>query len=472
MMIAWKLTTDFNEQRHLFFEKIETDYIIESFICSCGHTDFITKHPQQELKYICEKCENTKFYDANSAWRNIVHFLYQNLDLKFSYEYDIQSDDNAINSLYVTKIPKSIDFSSRKVKYSKKPVYSLTLAIDGDLKENYSLRFEQKILSQLKSNLTQYINKNSCFNIPDSGDKNLTLKMASFFLKNQHLKDFDFYYWDDIEKLQKKEISISNALRLISNNSKAKSVKKAVYQNYIKQLDDNGRFDSTFVEVFSNNIQDVNILSKLLQLKLEYSMYSNIDKEGLDEIIVFLKRHYSEKQLFKFFSSKEFNSNHYLFRDAVSEFLYDKDVIENKFRKVTCKVQALHDEFVRCSREERHKDMQNQRLAYSKEELKPCIEANTYYVKLPKTGKELFDWADELHNCMAGYFEMIKNNETIIYCFFQEGILVFAVEICDNEIVQASGKYNANLTIGENQVLTKWFELFFSKNKKRLENVA
>lgn len=471
-MIEWKLTTDFDKQRHLFFEKIETDYIVETYICSCGHTDFIIKHPEQKPKYICKECENTKFYDANSAWRNIVHFLYQNLDLELSYEYDIQSNLDAIISLYVTKIPTSIDFSSHKVIYSKKPVYSLALGIDGELKENYSLRFEQKILSQLKNNLTRYINKNSCFNIPDSGNKGLTLKMASFFLKNQHLRDFDFYYWADTDMLHANEIYITDALELISNYPKAKSIKKAVYQNYLTQLDNNGKFDSSFMEAFSNNIKDVNILSKLLKLKLEYSMYSNIDKEGLDEIIVFLKQHYSEKQLLRFFSSKEFSSNHYLFRDAVSEFLYDKDVIEYKFRKVPCKVQAIHDEFVRCSREERHKDMQNQRLTYSKQELKPCIEANTYQVKLPKSGKELFDWADELHNCMAGYFEMIKNHETIIYCFFQEDILIFAVEICDNEVVQASGKYNANLTTKEHHVLTKWFELFFPENRKRLENVA
>ena len=471
-MIAWKLTTDFDKQKHLFFGKAETGYIVEAYICACGNTDFIIKDPQQELNYICTKCENRKFYDANNAWRNIVHFLYQNLDLEFSYEYDMQSDDDAISSLYVTRIPKDINFSSRKVIYSKKPVYSLILSINGEMKENYSLRFNQKILAQLKSNLTQYINQNNCFNIPDSGEKDLTLPMAKFFLKNKHLKDFDFYYWADISKLQKKEVNINDALELISSHPKAKSIKKAVYRNYLEQLDDNGRFDSTFIEAFNSNIQDINILTKLLQLKLEYSIYSNIDKEGLGDIIVFLKQHYSEKQLLKFFSSKEFSSNHYLFCDAVSEFLYHKDVIENKFRKVPCKVQALHDEFVRCSKEERHKNMINQRLSYSKEDMKPCIELNTYQVKLPKSGKELFDWADELHNCMAGYFEMIKNHGTIIYCFFQEDILVFAVEICDNEVVQESGKYNADLTIKQNKALTKWFELFFREDKQVIVNVA
>jgi len=73
---------------------------------------------------------------------------------------------------------------------------------------------------------------------------------------------------------------------------------------------------------------------------------------------------------------------------------------------------------------------------------------------------------------MAGYFEMIKIHETIIYCFFQEGILAFAVEISDDEVVQASGKYNANLTIEENETLTKWFALFFQKDTQMIANVA
>jgi len=127
MIISWKLTTDFDKQRHLFFDKIETGYIVETYICSCGHTDFITKCPEQKLNYICKECKNTKFYDANSAWRNISHFLYQNLDLEFSYAYDIQIDNHAISSLYITRIPQDINFFSRKVIYLKNPAYILIL---------------------------------------------------------------------------------------------------------------------------------------------------------------------------------------------------------------------------------------------------------------------------------------------------------------------------------------------------------
>ena len=203
-MTSWKLTTCFDKQKHLFFESIKTDYIIETYICSCGNTDFIIKNPQQELNHICTKCENKKFYDANKAWRNFVYFLYQNAELKLSYEYNIQSDDNVVSAFYVTSIPTDIDFSRCKVIYSKKPVYSLILTTNGEIKENHLFQFNKKISDQLKNNLTQYINQNNCFNIPKSGKKDLTLHMARFFLKNKHLKDFDFYYWTNIHKLQKK----------------------------------------------------------------------------------------------------------------------------------------------------------------------------------------------------------------------------------------------------------------------------
>jgi len=470
-MIAWKLTTKFDKERHLFFEKIETDYIVETYICSCGHTDFITKYPEQKLKYVCKECENTKFYNVNNAWRNIEYFLYQNFDLEFSYEYDIQSDDDMISSLYITSIPKSINFANRKVIYSKKTVYSLALTINGELKENYSLRFEQKILSQLKNNLTQYINENSCFNIPVSIEKDLNLSIARFFLKNKHLKDFDFYYWEHIEKVKEKDLRIKDALENLANIHKSRSVKKAIYQNYTAQLYDTGKFNSTFIEVFCKTIKDLNILTKLINLKIGYSIYSNLDKDKLYKIMHFLKKYYSEKQLLKLYDSEEFNANNYLFIDAVRELNYNIENVKNNFKKVSCKVQSLHDEFVRCSKEERYKEMKNKRLTYSEEELKACVAQDTYHVKLPKDGKELFDWSEALHNCMAQYFEMIQNSKTIIYGFFQENILVFAVEICDDKVVQASSKYNIFLDEEQQDILDKWFGLFFI-NKERLSHVA
>jgi len=459
MMIAWKLTTDFNEQRHLFFEKIETDYIIESFICSCGHTDFITKHPQQELKYICEKCENTKFYDANSAWRNIVHFLYQNLDLKFSYEYDIQSDDDTINSLYVTRIPKSIDFSSRKVIYSNKPVYSLTLAIDGDLKENYSLRFEQKILSQLKSNLTQYINKNSCFNIPDSGENDFTISNVQFFLKHKNLKDFDFYYWADIDRLQTSQIYIKSALSFLLNSRKEKSLKRALAQNYKIQLQESKTFYSNFISVFITHIEDINILVQCLELQFISKMYSSISTTGLQELIGFLKEHYKDKQILGLFKNGNSENDLELLRDSINQYSYSKGIIQSSFQKVKCKLNTIHDELLRCEIEMNKEQRVDAKLSYTSKELSYCHLVDNYQVMLPNNAQELFEWADTLHNCLTGYFRDIQSKYTVVYGFFTNEVLQFAVEINEGQIVQQSAKYNIVLNDAELKTVKKWFDM-------------
>lgn len=471
-MIAWKLTTDFNEQRHLFFEKVETDYVVETYMCSCGHKDFIIKHSEQKLDYMCQECENTKFYDANTAWKDIVYFSNYHFDFEFIFEYDMQIMDDKISSIYIIQIPSDIDFSSRKVIFSKKQVCSLVLESDGELTENYLLKFNQEILATLKKNLTQYINNNRCFNIPDSGDKELNLTMASFFLKNKHLKDFDFYYWNKIEEFKAKDISIDGALEMIANYPKEKSVRKAYYKHYIEQLYNHGCFYSSFLEAFCINIKDTNILVRLLNIVFTDSLYRDIHREHLNEVLNFLTQYYSDKQILNLFSSSELQNNEYLLKDTLSEFNYSKDVIENKFRKVACKIESLHDEFVRCTKEERYKHIHNQILDYTNEELKPCIKTNNYQVKVPKIGKELFDWADDLHNCMAGYFDEIKNNKTIIYGFFEEDVLSFAVEISDKRVVQSSGKYNADLTIIQHDIFIKWFELFFKEDRQVIINVA
>jgi hypothetical protein len=58
---------------------------------------------------------------------------------------------------------------------------------------------------------------------------------------------------------------------------------------------------------------------------------------------------------------------------------------------------------------------------------------------------------------MAGYFDDIKDKESIIYGFFQDNVLSFAVEIYHNTIIQASEKYNAKLSIENKNTLDKWF---------------
>ena len=102
--ISWKLSVNFDKQKHLFFEKIKTDYTIEVYICSCGHTDFILRHPSQDIIYKCKECENKNFYNANEAWNRTEYFLSNNKQISLLCNYDIKHDKSVISSRCYIKI--------------------------------------------------------------------------------------------------------------------------------------------------------------------------------------------------------------------------------------------------------------------------------------------------------------------------------------------------------------------------------
>ena len=132
---------------------------------------------------------------------------------------------------------------------------------------------------------------------------------------------------------------------------------------------------------------------------------------------------------------------------------------------------ALHNEAIKCTESYRNIIIYNEELFYIKEEIKLSIKIQDYEIKLPNSGAELIAWADVLNNCMASYFDMIKIKETIIYGFFKDDELKFAVEICDNSLIQASGKYNNELEDEEREILTIWMKRSF-ENKDGNEIAA
>ena len=272
--------------------------------------------------------------------------------------------------------------------------------------------------------------------------------------------------------LLKDSVILEDALKIISNYTNLKSVKKALYNSYILQLKENDTFDPTLINAFCHNIEDPNILVKLLRLKFEYSTTHNSYINGLGPLILFLKNHYTEKQLYRLFRRDLTGNSYFLFRDMVHDFYDNQVVIVEKFKKTSCKVKSLHDEFVRCLREQRFISMQDEKLSYRREEVACCVTINKYCICLPQTAQELFMWGEDLNNCMAGYLEEVLNKETIIYGVFRDNFLVFAVEIEDNIIVQASGKYNSKLTQEQTALLDNWFKIYLVKNEQKVQQVA
>jgi len=461
--LAWRLTTDFNKEKHLFTDTLTLDYFVETYVCSCGYTKFILIYRNQEIDHICERCENMKFYNANLAWSNFAYFMEQELDTEFEYEYKVEYTDNVVSSCYGIRIPTKIDFISQKVIYDMKAVYTVTLNQEGELKRDYLLQPPKKDKAQVEENLLYHINNCNLFDIPRHPKKKITFDTATFFLKNRQLKEFAFYYWEYIPKIDQKELYVNDALIYLANYPKEKSIKKALYHNYTQQMDQYSKFNAIAIEVFCKTMNDTNIIVKLLNLGSMFLIDSGLNTQEFCQLMIFLKKYYTEKQLFKLFSSQEFENKPFLFRDILREFITMQESIEHLFKKVACKAVALHDEFVRCGVEERYKYMFSKTLSYKAKEIKPCITMGRYKVRVPQTGMELFKLAESLHNCMAGYFDAIDCNETIIYCFFKDDDLQFAVEVSDGYIRQASGKYNRELLKEEEKVLEKWFQMSFTK---------
>ena len=467
--LAWRLTTDFNKEKHLFTDTLTLDYFVETYICNCGYTKFILKYRDQEIDYKCAKCENMRFYNANLAWSNFAYFIEQELDTEFEYEYKVEYTDNVVSSFYGIRIPTKIDFMSQKIIYDMKAVYTVTLTQEGELHRDYILQPPKKDKTQVEENLLYHINNLNPFDIPKHPKKRITFDIAAFFLKNRKLKDFEFYYWEYIPKIDQKELFVNDALIHLANYPKEKSIKKALYHNYTQQMDQYGKFNAIAIEVFCKTMNDTNIIVKLLNLESTFLIDSGLNTQEFYQLMIFLKKYYTEKQLFKLFSSQEFENKPFLFRDILREFITMQESLEHLFKKVACKAVALHDEFVRCGVEERYKYMFTKTLLYKAKEIKPCITLGRYKVRVPQTGMELFKWAESLHNCMAGYFDAIDCGETIIYCFFKDDDLQFAVEVSDGYIIQASGKYNREILKEEEEILEKWFQISFTKIQEQAD---
>lgn len=222
------------------------------------------KHEHQELCYSCEQCSNTEFYDANLAWNNIAHFISMNEDLDVEFQYTFSQHEHEMAANYSLQIPNTIDYLQEKIFYEDKAVTTVAISDDGVINESYLLVFDKENVSEvdececqneellkiLNANLLTYIKKNGCLGIHDSRKQDFTLAQVQFFLEYKNLKDFDFYYWDDIYSYHEGEWSIENALLFLLNNRTEKSLKRELNINYIKQREELNIFYTNFISAF------------------------------------------------------------------------------------------------------------------------------------------------------------------------------------------------------------------------------
>jgi hypothetical protein len=479
--ISWKLVVELDKQNQLFFKKIETNYKITTFVCSCGTTKFIVSPKYQEIDYICQECENNKFLDANDANLSIQNFLNQytttneyekdywlpteyitTIDIDFDFKtHVIYKDKNTIAQYFIT-IPHKIDFIDEKVFYQDIALAEYILYHDGTVNWDYSFAASEDIFKILNKIMDKYIaNNDTLYNIPSYLNRKLNTLTASFFLKYKNLKEYEFYHWINPQRFDIKDITIEKALEMITNNRKEKSIKKTVYQNYIYQMQNNHEFYHTLISIFCKHIKDPNILVKFIELDMTIVDFVLVDLKHIEALLLFLQEYYNDKQILKAFATVITTKDIQYFIDLLNEFSMLKD--RDSFMKVKCNITTLHDEFVRCAYVYRQSAIANVKLSYTKKEIDNCKNILDYKVRLPFKGSKLLQWGQTLHNCISGYFYGINENKTIIYGFYYDGRIDFAVEIVDGKIIQASQKYNKTLNNNQNKALDIWYKSCFTK---------
>ncbi len=469
--LSWVLTTDLDSHRQLFYGLKNTHYEVDTYCCSCGYNKFIIKKADQKLGYDCEECNNSRFLDANHADLSIAHFLTSNYelinDLKLSIEIELAEDKlttllNRLEASLTIEIPSNIDFISEQIVYTKKKLYSVSFGMLNKFKYEYLIKHDQEKFDFIIEKIEQLLTKTpERFNIPHSNiiDK-YTINHARFFLTYPHFKEFDFFYWNEVENFHEENVTIADVLNHLINHRQEKSVKKALYQNYIQQIK-NKKFHYGFLRFISQEIIDPNLLVKVIATDLSKFKFSEIDLGNVKLMIGFLKIHYAEKQIVTMLESVPEESIETFFLDTSNSFIYAQEILQEEFAKVPCSLNDLHDEFVRCSNIFKNSEIIRVIFEYEELEKSKCRSGLDYDVRLPQSGKELLCWADDLHNCLATYYKQIKAKQTTIYGFFKDDQIQFAteVDIKNKQILQSARKYNRELTVDEQKALHQWFEI-------------
>ena len=497
--IPWKSTIDINTTRNLFSQCDENlPYEIELYICSCGLQKTIIKHTMQESQeYQCSECGNETFYDAvyyltNYAWYDPVEKMpFYNLlqeNLKIEIEYD--ADANDLLFLLNLQIPSFIEFSSQKIGYQPQTLYSLHVNKYGDSSEELMVRFDfvflldrmsydrnypsqgdlinkHPILTLFKKQMLQLLIKHSlCNDLALVKYDCTSIKDISFFLAYSHLKEYKFIAWQEAFLLPSdKPLTIKQALDYVMNYRKEKSLQKAVFEDYENQISTTKKYNFYYVNSVCKYIADVNIAKRMVTLKFEDEFAGNRSYVGAEKLFAYLAQTYTQKQIESLIN--EFSHhNVYMFFDTLEMFSQFEDEMMQMIEKAKPKCYEFHDAIVSYHRLAVAQKLFHTSFEYSVQQKRGCVIKEPYSVQLPQNGLELYEWSVALQNCLSGYGELIKNKHTTVYGFFKDSVLHIAVEVNNNQIVQASSKYNQKISREETNLINAWFDEFVIQKRE------
>ena len=457
------------------------------YFCSCSKEFRLTTEldEPEAPNILCPMCANDYFKDAavfenmksTKIWKYFKWAIAVNEnkdDWNVTIQYDLPSYNEATNQVKLEnqdllRIKLSKDGSSPfEVSYKSKIVSQYSLFLDDRAQP-----FKKLLLDEAKENLYKFVmtNKSETMEWLDEDDaRELSLdeklKRITYFLKNSHLKEREFFFWK-MEHLHHRTLEFPTQIEMlnfIANHRKEKSIKKALYNAYgnsIGHIEYNPYSDY----VFSRTIDDINLLTKLYEIypAIKQHVFTDETFSVAIEFIQFLKKRYTEKQIVRLFVEemqdiKEHSKVLHNWRDTL-RMLQTRNAfeyLERHFVKVKLTSKKLHDEIVRVFHIVSYQLDSKESFEYDEKYLSARGRYKELEFRLPQTVKELSLWATVLHNCMFGYSGRIHRRQSVIYGAFKDEELLYAVEVSGFAIVQAKANFNGVVPDGDMGVIRGW----------------
>jgi len=322
--------------------KHDFDYVIFNYYCHV-----CKNHTKKKYKFY-ENIKNPEFYKCGCCDNeNFIHINhYENKSLKINYHFDF----NETNDYYEGICQLDIPFLKNE-KILNKQIIINKISIN---KQTFEIKIQKyKYTDKLKDLLTENILKDSIFKDSNLDNilskyhyfKNNKLQITVNFLKNKNLEDIELCFTTNA--FNKK--TIKEYIEYIANFQKSKSLLKALYQGFTKDIDKNiYNYKSDFIIVRS--FKDINFISNMIKNRDSYKHIFNNNLIAIKDFIdflIWLQKIYSQKQIVSLFLEKNINSFSDLLRIGIHLQKNQKNNLQKDFYKVTCDIKSIHNELVR-----------------------------------------------------------------------------------------------------------------------------
>lgn len=497
--IPWRLTSSLDEIDSLFKHE-SLPYNLNAYSCHCEDAEIKTvmyhEAIEDEIAFECPTCANKDFYHANqflgnSAWYKAIYELFSSDILENLVPEIVLEDSTQTLMLRITmEIPERYDAARNKFGYCDKILYEVIIPRGEKLQEHTYANFgsdeffdsieyilsndfvpgsfthikTNKYLIEYRQAFLHHIQCNEHFKHIETLQRCNTLYKAAIFIAYPHLSDFEFVYWKNIDLLPNKQsISIVDALDFVMDYRTQKSFKNMVYQGYERSMRHGKDYNFCFVYLVARHIRDVNFACKMVEIDMN-DLLKEVEFSALERYFAFLMGRYTPKQLVKLFCDYA-KEEIFWFEDTLRSF-ENRDSDFSDLPKIPCDVIDIHDAVYHyIHAEEEMAVLSATTFSYEDSFHEACGTFNEHVVTLPENGMQLYDWGNQLHNCLSFYCDRIVTRNTTVFGIFKNQTLHMAIEIQDNKIIQANKKYNEKLNEEETNVVMNWYRATFEVRK-------